>query len=252
MRRLARPVLAAAVLAASLAAAAPAAAATPSATASIDACVPSLVALERSVTLRGEMEAVPKTDRMAMRFDLFVREPSDPRYVRVDGPGLGEWIRSTTNVGRFIWTKQLANLDVPADYRGRVSFRWYDKAGATIARATRRTPVCRQADERPNLELGRPTASPGPSPDLVRYDVPVSNSGKGLAPSFDVTLDGRAPVAVAGLKVGETQTVRFVVPRCDAGTTLLFAADGDGLVEETDESDNALRIDCPAVAARQR
>lgn len=244
--------LVATVVAAAVGAAgvAPAAAA-PTATAQVERCVPSRVALERSVTLRGEMEAAPKTARMAMRFDLFVREPADSGYVRVDAPGLGEWIRSAPDVGRFIWTKQLTNLDVPADYRGRVSFRWYDRRGAVIARATRRTEVCRQPDQRPNLELGRPTIEPGPSPDLARYLVPVTNSGKGDAPSFDVTLDGRTPVTVPGLKVGQTETVRLVAPRCTVGQLLVFAADRDDLVEESDESDNALRVECPAVAARQ-
>ncbi|HEY8584295.1 MAG TPA: CARDB domain-containing protein [Capillimicrobium sp.] len=247
---MARTLLAAAALAASLAGAAPAAAADP-VIADVEACVGSLVALERSVTLRGEMEATPKTDRMAMRFELYVREPSDAGFVRVDGPGLGSWIRSTSNVGRFIWTKQLTNLEVPAEYRGRVSFRWIGKSGEVLAKSSRKTPVCRQADVRPNIALGRPAAEPGPQPDLVRYAVPVTNSGKGDAPPFDVTLDGRAPVTVSGLKVGDTQTVRFVVPRCTPGQALLFAADGDGLVEETDESDNALRVECPPVAQRR-
>lgn len=250
MRRLARPIIALAALALAALPAAPAAAAPP-VTAAVDSCVTSLVALERSVTLRGEMEATGKTDRMAMRFDLFVREPSDAGFVRVDGPGLGEWIRSTSNVGRFIWTKQLANLDVPADYRGRVTFRWFGKDGTVIGRATRKTDVCRQADERPNLELGRPTVEAGPQPDLVRYVITVTNSGRGDAPPFDVTLDGRTPITVTGLRVGTTQTLRFVAPRCASGQTLLFAADGDGLVEETDESDNALRVECPAFAQRR-
>jgi subtilase family serine protease len=80
----------------------------------------------------------------------------------------------------------------------------------------------------------------------------VRNSGKGEAPPFDVTLDGKTPTTVSGLKVGDTQTVRFVAPRCVPGQVLLFAADGDGLVEETDESDNALRVECPSVVARTR
>lgn len=252
MRRTAGTLIAAAASVVALLLPAAPAAAAPTASAQVTECVTSLVALERSVTLRGDMEAVPKTDRMAMRFDLFVREPADSGYVRLDGPGLGEWIRSAPNVGRFIWTKQLANLDVPADYRGRVVFRWYDRSGSVIARAVRRTGTCHQADERPNLELGRPSVEPGPSFDLVRYLLPVTNTGKGAAPSFDVTLDGRTPVTVSGLDVGRTEIVRFIVPRCTAGQTLLFAADGDGLVEETDESDNALRVECPAIAARQR
>lgn len=251
MRRTARSLIAATAAAVALVGAAPAGAA-PAASAEVEQCVPSLVALERSVTLRGEMEAVPRTGRMAMRFDLFVREPADVGYVRIDGPGLGEWIRSATNVGRFIWTKQLTNLDVPADYRGRIAFRWYDRSGSVIARATRRTGVCRQPDQRPNLELGRPTIESGPSPDLLRYAVPVTNGGRGDAPSFDVTLDGRMPVTLGGLDVGETQIARFVAPRCALGQALLFAADGDGLIEETDERDNAVRVECPASTARLR
>ncbi|HEU4657769.1 MAG TPA: CARDB domain-containing protein [Capillimicrobium sp.] len=251
MRRTARTlVLALALAAGALAGSAPAVAA-PEVSVDVTDCRTAINALDRSVSFRGEMEAVPRTDRMAMRFELYVQEPADEDFVRVDGPGLGEWIRSASGVGKFIWTKQLTNLDVPAEYRARISFRWYDRSGDVIERAVRRTQVCRQADERPNLTLGRPAVEAGPQPDLVRYALPVRNTGKGDAPPFDVTLDGKMPTTVSGLKVGDTQTVRFIAPRCSPGQALLFAADGDGLVEETDESDNALRVECPVVARRR-
>lgn len=246
---MARTLLAAAALSVAILPAAPAAAG-PDVSVDVSECRTALAALDRSLTIRGEMEAVKGTDRMAMRFDLLVRDASTMDFLRVDGPGLGRWIRSSPNVGRFIWTKQLTNLGVPADYRGRVAFRWFDREGNVIERAARRTESCRQADVRPNLELGRPTVEEGPQPDLVRYALTVTNSGRGEAPPFDVTLDGRTPTTVTGLRDGDTQTVRFVAPRCAIGQTLLFAVDGDGLVEETDESDNALSVGCPVLARR--
>jgi hypothetical protein len=221
----------------------------PSVTAALDECRTSGVALERYATFRGEMEATPRTDRMAMRFDVLAREPGDERFTRVEAPGLGTWIKSGSNVGRFIYRKQVANLGGPAEYRSRLVFRWYDVDGRVLDQTARRTATCRQPDQRPNLELGALTTAAGPQPDLVRYSVPVRNAGRGDAGSFDVGLrigaDDRPAAIVTGLLSAATQTVTFVGPRCAAGM-LRFEVDPDDRVIEADERDNVLLAACPS------
>lgn len=247
MRRLASISILA--LSCALLAAAPSPAQAPSVTAALDDCRTSTAALDRYAIFRGEMEAVARSDRMAMRFELFVREPGDEQFSRVEAPGLGTWIRSGSNVGRFIYRKQVTNLVAPAEYRSRVSFRWFDADGGVLARTARRTSACRQPDQRGDLELGALTTAPGPQPELVRYSVPVRNSGRGDAGSFDVALRmgavERPVVTVSGLVAGATRTVTFVAPRCAAGDVLRFEVDPDDRVGEADERDNVLSAACP-------
>ena len=222
--------------------------AAPTVDVAVDDCRTSADPLQRYAIFRGEMAAVERTDRMAMRFDLQVREPGDEHYRAVDAPGLGTWIKSEPGVNRaFIWTKQVANLTAPADYRARVTFRWYDAGGRVIEQTWRRTKLCTQPDPRPDLELGTLTTSAGPQPGLTRYSVPVRNTGRGDAGSFDVAFgDGASPLTVSGVLAGAAQTVGFVAPSCAPGEILRFEVDPDGLVAEADEDDNVLRVACPA------
>lgn len=223
----------------------------PAAAASLEACATSPAPLERSLTVRGEMEATPHSDRLAMRFDLFVRRPGDTRFHRVDGPGLDEWITSGSGVARFIYRKQVVNLEAPAEYRARVLFHWHDRDGDVIARERRVTAVCRQPDQRPDLAPEAPTAAPASAPGLVRYSVPVRNDGRGDAGAFDVVLTvgagALAPVTVPELAAGTTQAVTFLAPPCAAGDRLTVQVDPEDRVEEADDhrADNRLTVDCP-------
>jgi hypothetical protein len=226
------------------------AAAAPTAGVTVEECRTSASPLERYAIFRGQMDGVGRnTDRMAMRFDLQVREPGATRYRVVDAPGLGTWIRSAPGTnGGFIWTKQVTKLDAPADYRVRVAFRWYDKAGRTIERAARRSRTCTQPDLRPDLELGALTTREGPEPGLTRYGVAVRNAGRGDAGAFEVAFGGGDEpllVTVPGVRAGAERPVAFVAPTCVSGDTLRFEVDPRGVVDESDEQDNVLRVACP-------
>lgn len=224
------------------------AAAAPTVSVSVDDCRTAADPLQRYAIFRGEMDAVDRTDRMAMRFDLQVREPGDERFRSVDAPGLGTWIKSNPGTnGGFIWTKQVTQLVAPAEYRARVSFRWYDAGGRTIERASRRTKSCEQPDFRPDLELGALTAGAAPEPGLMRYRLPVRNTGRGDAGPFGVRFgDGDALFTITGLEAGASHAVEFLAPPCTRDDALRFEVDPDGWVAEADERDNVLRVACPA------
>jgi hypothetical protein len=244
--------IAPALIVLALAVAAPAAAAaSPSPTGvELDACHTGTSWTDTGyATFGGDMRSISRTDQMAMRFDLYMREPGDTRFRRVQAPRLGIWDRSRSGVGRFIYTKTVTNLLGPADYRTVVHFRWYDAGGAIIRRARRTTDSCTQPDLRPNLTRGAPSALAGPQPGLWRYTIPVRNTGRTDAGPFDVALrvgaTDPAVVAVSALRAGDAQTVTFLAPPCALGDRLRYEADSDDRIAESDERDNVVRVDCP-------
>ena len=66
--------------------------------ATLEQCVTSAVATQRSVTFTGQMVATPETQRMAMRIELLERIPGQPGYHQVSAPGLGVWRGSEAGV----------------------------------------------------------------------------------------------------------------------------------------------------------
>jgi hypothetical protein len=101
------------------------------------------------------MTTIPGAQGMAVRVDLQERTPLAPRFHGVSAPGLGNWHQSEPSVKVFRYLAQVTNLAAPASYRALVSFRWLDAGGHVISRASRRTPVCRQAAMKPEALRGR-------------------------------------------------------------------------------------------------
>jgi len=98
---------------------------------------------ERAV-FEGRMRALPRAQRLQMRFALQVQQPGQPRWRRVRAPGWGSWAQGRPGARVFVFTRIVERLVGPARYRAVVRFRWLDGTGAVLARDRRASPPCRQ------------------------------------------------------------------------------------------------------------
>jgi hypothetical protein len=112
--------------------------------ATVEACVTSLVQAERSATFSGEMTAIAGSAKMSMRIDLEERAPEEAEFRPVVAPGLGVWRPADPKVKVYKYVKQVSNLTAPASYRALVRFRWLSAAGHVIKRSERLTARCLQ------------------------------------------------------------------------------------------------------------
>src|SRR5687768_4954262 len=117
--------------------------------ASLAACSVGAEEDQRFAVFTGSMPAYRGTTRMAMRFDLFIRPTGAREWLPVKGKGLSRWQRSDPGREGFVYTKRVERLLQGNEYRVTVRFRWY-QSGAKRSDRVRRTPVCRQPDQRPN------------------------------------------------------------------------------------------------------
>jgi hypothetical protein len=112
--------------------------------ATLEACVTSVVPAERSATFSGEMTAIAGTAKMSMRIDLEERAPEEAEYRPVVASGLGVWRPADPRVKVYKYVKQVSNLASPASYRALVRFRWFSDSGRVIKRSERLTTRCLQ------------------------------------------------------------------------------------------------------------
>lgn len=200
---------------------------------------------ERFAVFTGSMPAYRGTRRMLMRFDLYVRPLGGRRWTAVRGRGLRRWTRSDSGRAGFVYAKRVENLVPGNEYRTVVRFRWRQTGRRTIRRS-RRTPLCRQPELRPNLRIEALSVLPGPDASTRRYVVTVRNRGRSAAGAFDVgivtTRDDVLPVS--GIPARERTTVEVVAPACAAGGRVFARADVRGVVEESNERDNRSSAAC--------
>jgi CARDB len=208
--------------------------------------------VNRYVEFDGQMAKVDGTHKMLMRFDLYGRRNALRRFAHLRAPGFGVWrTTASSSVDIFRLRKQVTTLVAPYDYRAVISFRWLDAHGTIVKRARLRTPVCRQPDPRPNLQLfDELGAQPTADPSQALYSVTVMNAGRAAAGAFDVLLsvDGAAqPVqTLTSMAAGLEQVLTFQAPRCTAdGSGVRVRVDPDDRVDESVESDNAQTFVCP-------
>jgi hypothetical protein len=207
------------------------------------------LAADRFAVFVGQMPALQGTRRMWMRFDLFERTAGGS-WQRIAVPKFGTWQKSLPGKPGFIYTKRVDQLQAPARYRAEVRFRWYDKHGKLQRQARRRTPTCRQPDPRPDLAVGKVTATKAGGGRL-RYVIGVRNDGRSDVGPFDAVLsvDGSAQPAatVAGLPAHGATTVAIVGPKCTPGSQIQIGLDPAGTIDEVSEDNNAVSRLCPTV-----
>jgi hypothetical protein len=204
---------------------------------------------DRFAVFVGQMPALRGTRRMWMRFDLFERTGSSV-WQHVTVPKFGSWQKSLPGKPGFIYEKRVDQLQAPADYRVQVRFRWYDAHGKLQRAARRMTPTCHQPDPRPDLAVGRVTAT-DVGAGTYRYLIRVRNDGRSDVGPFPTVLsvDGAAqpPVTVAGLPAGGATKVAVVAPKCVAGSRIQVALDPGGTIDEANETNNTVSRACPTV-----
>jgi CARDB len=216
-------------------------------------CVSALDPADRVAAFEGRMRIVRGSARMQMRFTLQTRSPDQVHWHALAAPGFGRWLSSNPGIGRFVYTKRLVALEAPASYRTLVRFRWLGRDGHRVASDRSTSPICHQADLRPNLKPLGIDERPGADAEHARYVVPVTNRGKTAAGPFDVvvTVDGATltPAQSPDLDPGEKALVEVEGPPCTAGSMLTVDVDPTGAVDERDEVDNRLSVPCPAAPA---
>ena len=218
----------------------PADAAPPPLKASLAACSTGASGDQRFAVFTGSMPAYRGTRRMAMRFDLFIRPIGAREWLPVRGKGLSRWQRSDPGRTGFVYTKRVERLLQGNDYRVTVRFRWYQSSGVRRKDRVRRTPICRQPDQRPNLRVESLAIQPGADGASRRYVVTVVNAGRTAAEAFDVALSTTQEDTrrIAGLPAGERATIEVPAPACPMGERVIAEADSGGVVEESSERDN--------------
>ena len=225
--------LRAAIVVALLTLALPAAASAAQGTVSLDLCAPG----ERAAAFKAQMTRIAGAERMKMRFLLERRTPGSLRYRRVAAPGFSRW--TSSEAGRYGFTRRVDALTGPARYRAQVRFKWLDSGGDVIARDRAWSRSCKQGDHRPNLKLHSLTALGR------RYVAAVANTGRSASGTFELRLivDGQeTEVAVESLEPGVTRHVEIDAPRCITQATVV--ADPLDLVDERLEGDNRRAITC--------
>jgi hypothetical protein len=218
--------------------------------AKLTACSSGPLATDRSATFTGSMPAIKGVRRMWMRFDVLAHTASTTGFAPLKVPGLGVWQKSVAGrPGGFVFTQRVQGLAAPGTYKAVVRFRWYGKGGKLLRSTSRQTAVCKQPDQRPDLQAGDLDAVPGPGPGDATYTLAVRNAGRGPAGPFDVLLSGagadQPTQRVTGLEAGGTVTLTFAAPRCVPGSTLRVTVDARGEVVEADEADDVVERTCP-------
>jgi hypothetical protein len=222
----------------------------------VTSCHHAVAPFERKLGIATRMRAFPGTRRMAVRLDLLVHRRGEVGYQPVGGKdlGFGVWLKSDPDVGRYRYIRKIRSLDVPATYRMRVSFRWYDAHGTVLLTRRRLTRTCFQPDLRPDLRIRFARVKPG-GPNRDAYAISVRNAGATPAGAFALTLTFPAPLGgvptsqrwtIDSLGPGEvTRRTLTRAPECSAGAPTA-TVDPDGAVVESDETNNSRVIACPA------
>jgi hypothetical protein len=196
----------------------------------------------QAAVFEGRMGTVRGTDRMQMRFRLYVTEPEMTGWHRVAAPG-----RS-----RYVYTRRVEALLAPASYRVQIRFRWLDADGDTLktARATSRT--CRQPDPRPDLRVDGIEVRPSGKPGKRRYAITLWNAGRSEADASSLLLGigDRSPLSapVPAIAAHKRAVVIVTGRRCTAGEQLTVTADADDVVDESHEDANVLSVACPGLS----
>jgi hypothetical protein len=238
-------------------------AATPPAALTKIACHSTLDPSQRSVSVTSTMRHVPGTESLAVRFTLLESAPGSATKPVLDGD-LGHWLTpadpSLGGEPADVWklTKAVYNVDAPAIYRFRVSFRWLGAGGTILSSTTLSTGRCRARELRPDVLVRSVAVSAVPDrPGRDRYVAVIANQGLTASGPFAVALtpsDGAASqtMAVASLGQGAQTQVTFIAPRCNPTDPPIIVADPAGAVDDYNRSNNTLTVNCPAIGADGR
>ncbi len=221
-------------------------------------CRSTLDPAKRAVSVVSIMRHRPGTRSLAVRFSLLEKVPGGVATPVRDGD-LGHWTTPTdASLGRLpadVWKlrKAVFNVDAPAVYRFRVTFRWTGTDGRVFTRQMLHTGRCAVRELRPDV-LVRSVVdrSSGLAPGNARYVAVIANRGRTASGPFEVEFApgaaGGSPqtVPVASLGPRAQTRVQFIGRVCDPAGPPAVIADPAGAVDDFDRSNNTLAVSCPA------
>jgi CARDB len=236
-----------------------AAAAPPRAELTQYACQHALDPPNRAISVRAVMRPLTGTRKLALKFDLLEGATgSDTPQTIVRGTGLSVWISPPNpTLGQLpgdVWrySKPVLDLDAPATYQFRVSFRWTGARGRVIGTAVRFSPSCHQRELRPDLLVESITVSPIVGhPEKDEYTAVIANQGATGAGPFEVLFapgDSSPPIprTVQLLGADQSRQLSFVGPACDAASPPTVTVDATSEVDDYNRANNTLTAVCPA------
>jgi hypothetical protein len=210
----------------------------------------------RGVSITAVMRPLKGTKKMQLRFQLLSKAKPTGPYSSVSGGDLGTWITpANTTLGQrsgdvWILHKQVVNL-AAADYRFRVSFKWFGAHGRVLGSATRDSDVCSQPELRPDLLVQSITVETvANKPKVNRYIAVIRNGGATAAGPFEIlfTPGGALPVRTVSVPqlVAHSRLVQaFDGPVCSNASATTVTVDPQDKVDDFNRSNNSLTAVCP-------
>jgi hypothetical protein len=215
----------------------------------------------RTASVKVVMRPTAGTLKLQLKFSLMVGRDDSAPQTAVRAKNLGVWLTpKNPTLGQLpgdVWNfqKSVVQLDAPATYQFRVSFRWLGAGGHVIGSAVRYGKRCQQRELRPDLQISAITVgSVSGHLDENSYTAVVRNAGATAAGPFDVQFvpgDGSAAqqLAVPRLTPGANLTVSFDGPVCSATSPSTITADSALQVDDLDRSNNTATAVCPSAGA---
>jgi hypothetical protein len=223
-------------------------------------CHSALDPARRAVTVVSIMRHRPGTRSLAVRLSLLETVPGGFATPVRDGD-LGHWTTPTdAALGRLpadVWKlrKAVFNVDAPAVYRFRVTFRWSGRHGKVLFRQTLHTGRCGVRELRPDVLVRSVAVRSGTlAPGNDRYVAIIANRGRTASGPFEVEFApgaaGGSPqtVPVASLGPWATTRVRFIGRACDPAVPPAVIVDPAGAVDDFDRSNNTFTVSCPVAS----
>jgi CARDB len=221
------------------------------------ACHRALDPPDRSVSVKAVMRPVAGTRALSLKFDLLETVAGTTRSLTGAGD-LGIWLSpKDPTLGRRpgdVWelTKAVSNLDAPAGYRFRVTFRWLGAHDKVLATAVRQSAGCSQRELRPDVLVKSVSVTAiADKPHKQLFTAVIGNRGASSAGPFQVLFtpgDGSASKThiVTRIDAHSSRRLSFVGPLCNAASPPTVVADSADQVDDSDRDNNAMTVTCPS------
>jgi hypothetical protein len=221
------------------------------------ACHQATDPLQRDVSVQATMRPLNATQTLQIKFSLNLTASGEPATAVV-AAGLGQWLTpSAPTLGQRpgdIWklSKAVYNLG-GGSYQFSVAFRWLGANAKVLKTATLQSSTCAIKELRPDLAVRSVKVNAiAQAPTRDRYFAVVVNQGPSASGPFSLLFDPGVAGAssqtkpVTSLAPGQIAKVVFTGPACDASSPPTVVADPTQTVDESERSNNALTVGCPA------